>query len=91
MARKQLGKKRGGPTPKGATRRMLRNFEARNRYEQMAVTPASIERGVRARIQSNFPDLTPAEVEVRVARSMAHGMGELKVVDGIAIHERLPG
>jgi hypothetical protein len=53
---------------------MLRNFEAKNRSERRYVHPEAIERQVRAQVQRDHPDLTPAEVEKRVARRVRHGM-----------------
>lgn len=66
-------KKRGGTAPRPAMQNMLRNFAARNWGERQRVPWVTVERQVRLQVQRDYPDLSLAEVEIRVQRRMEHG------------------
>ena len=74
MRRKHKNGKVGGPAPNYAVRNLLRNFKERNEAEQKPTSMRDLERQIRAQVQQELPNLTPAEVEARVTRRMMHGM-----------------
>ena len=54
-------------------RKPLFEMAAANKREWNEVTAESCEKGVRARLQTQFPDSSPEDIETRVGRIMATG------------------
>ena len=72
--KKQLGKKKGGPLPARAARKILLALERSNKIENRYIHSVEIERQLRAQIQRDDHALSLEQVEDRVKRRMAHAM-----------------